>query len=156
MEKDGWLDQALMATLTFLNQTWLSITVALMGGFLVAFLARRAPGEDWAYIKDGPGNLLTGAFLLLAGLKSVPHFVLPKTSFACDTTPGPLGIPTNSNCRMVSEGTAHYEVGYTFGNFFRDIGVSLLIDLIYGGLGVLLGIAVATLVKHLADPPPPA
>lgn len=154
MGKDGWLDQVLVGVLNFLNQTWLSIAVAFVGGLLVAFLARRAPGQDWAYIKDGPGNLLLSAFLLLAALKSIPRFVLPKTSFTCDQAPGPLGFPVTTNCGPVSVGRPHFEGGYSLREFVRDYTVSLLQDLVYGGLGALVGIALATLVTHVSGPRP--
>jgi len=73
VEKGGWLDQILLAILGFLNQSWLSITVALVGGGLVAYLGRVSPKEDWEYLKDGPGKVLSVAFLLLAAAKSAPR-----------------------------------------------------------------------------------
>jgi hypothetical protein len=154
MEKDGWLDQALYAVLNFLNQTWLGITVALVGAFAVAFLAKRSPGTDWEYIKDGPDKLLAGVFLLLAGLKTTPRFVLPTTHIACDTSVDPTtGLPVTGDCRFVTEGTATFVYDYTLGDMVRDF----LISLAYSGVAALLGGAAGYLAAvALAKPSGPA
>jgi hypothetical protein len=146
VDKGGWLDQLLLGVLGFLNQRWLGLVVTLGGGFLVAYLARRSPKQDWAYIKEGPGAVLTGAFLLLAALKSVPRLAVPKTSFTCDHAPGLLGIPEATNCRWISEGAVGMVYDYTLGDFAAEFFGGLLRDFVLGGLAYAAGFAVATAV----------
>src|SRR5215207_4744179 len=146
MEKDGWLDQFLLGILNVLNHPVLAVVVALGGGFAVALLARLSPKEDWEYIKEGPGAVLTGAFLLLAGLKAVPRLVFPESHFVCDRTTGPLGLPETGDCRWTSTGTTHLVYDYSFGDFLRDLASSLVLDVVLGGLAAGLGILVATIV----------
>jgi hypothetical protein len=148
MEKDGWLDQLLLGILNLLNHPLLAVVVALGGGFAVALLARLSPKEDWEFIKEGPGVVLTGAFLLLAGIKSAPRLVLPETSFVCDRTTGPFGIPETSNCRWTSTGTTHLAYDYTFGDFVREFISSLALEGVLGALGAGLGILVALIVRR--------
>lgn len=66
MEKGGWLDQLLLNVLGFLDQQWLGVAVAVVGGFGVAYLARRSPKQDWAFVREGPAAFLSGVFLVLA------------------------------------------------------------------------------------------
>jgi hypothetical protein len=146
MEKDGWLDQALYAALNLLNQTWLGVVVAFVSACAVAYLARRSPKADWEYIRDGPDKLLSGAFLVLAGLKSTPRLVLPKSDFVCDTVIDPtLGIPVQDNCRFVPQGSFEVVYDYTFGDMVREFLTSLVYSgvaaLIGGGVGLLLSVA---------------
>jgi hypothetical protein len=148
MEKDGWLDQFLLGILNVLNQPLLAVVVALGGGFAVALLARLSPKGDWEYLKEGPGAVLTGAFLLLAGIKAVPRLVLPETNFVCDRTTGPLGVPETGDCRWTSSGTTHVVYDYTFGDFLREFASSLVLDVVLGGLGAALGILVAMIVRR--------
>ena len=146
MEKDGWLDQLLMAVLGFLNQTWLSIAVALVGGAVVAYLARLSPKKDWEFISDWPGRILFGAFLLLANIKSVPRLVLPETNFVCDKELGEFGIPVSTNCRWITEGTVHTVQDYTLGDWFSDFLSAILQDAVFGAIGAAVGFLVGTLV----------
>jgi hypothetical protein len=148
MEKDGWLDQLLLGILNVLNHPLLAVVVALGGGFAVALLARLSPKEDWEFIKEGPGVVLTGAFLVLAGVKSAPRLVLPETDFVCDRTTGPLGIPVTGDCRLTSTGTTHVVHDYTFVDFLQEYFSSLGLELVLGGLGAGLGILVARIVRR--------
>jgi hypothetical protein len=146
VDKGGWLDQLLLSALGFLNQELLGVAVALGGAFAVAYLGRRSPKQDWAYIKEGPGAVLTFAFLGLAALKSVPRLVVPTTRFTCDHAPGLLGIPEATNCRWASSGTLHAVYDYTLGDFWSEFFGSLLRDAVLGVIGYAAGFLVATLV----------
>ena len=148
MEKDGWIDQILLAILNVLNDPVLAVVVALGGGFAVALLARLSPKEDWEFIKEGPGNLLTGAFIALASIKGAPRLVLPETNFVCDHTTGPFGIPETGNCRWTSAGTTHLEYDYTFVDFLHEFFSSLALEVILGALGAGLGILAAMIVRR--------
>ena len=156
MEKNGWLDQALYAVLNFLNQTWLGISIALVSAFAVAFLAKRSPGSDWEYIKDGPDKLLSGAFLLLAALKSGPRLVLPKGDFVCDSVMDPtLGIPVKENCRYVTDSSLTVVYDYTIGDMIKEFLTSLAYSgacaLIGGAAGFLAAVALSKVTAPQVD-----
>ncbi len=72
MEKGEWLDQIILFVLGVLTNRWLEYAVAFFGSLAVAYLARRSPKADLAYLKEGAGNLLAGAFLVSAAFRSVP------------------------------------------------------------------------------------
>jgi hypothetical protein len=138
VEKGGWLDQLLAAVLGFLTNPWLSAVVAFVGAAVVACLARLSPKKDWDYIKEGPGRFLFFAFILFYGAQvGVPRYVPPVYDFACSTP--------DSGCDVVAK-PGYFAYDYTAGNFWRDLGISFLQDLIVGGLGVLVGIVVARAV----------
>lgn len=151
MEKDGWLDQALLAVLSVLTNHWLGILLALVAGTLIAYLGRIRPGNDWRFFLDDVREaILGGAFLLSAGLKSAPRLVLPKTHFVCDetTTPaldGLLELPVRTNCRWESSGQIHSVVDYGLGDAARDFFMSLLQEGTAFGVGLGIGRAVAML-----------
>jgi len=147
VEKGGWLDQILLAILGFLNQSWLSITVALVGGGLVAYLGRVSPKEDWEYLKDGPGKVLSVAFLLLAAAKSAPRLAVPEWHFVCDRTTGEFGIPVSTNCRTVTEGTVGVVYDYTLGDMVHDFFFSMVQEVVFGLIGAAIGIIIATVVR---------
>jgi hypothetical protein len=147
VEKGGWLDQILLAILGFLNQSWLSVTVALVGGAVVAYLARVSPKNDWEYVRDGPGNVLSVAFLLLAAVKSAPRMVVPETSFVCDRTTGEFGIPVSTNCRAVTDGTVGFVYDYTLGDLVHDFFFSMVQEVVFGLIGAAVGVILATVVR---------
>jgi hypothetical protein len=138
MEKDGWLDQILLGILNLLNETWLGVAVAVGGGFIVAVLARTSPKKDWDFLKEGPANVLAGAFLLLAGLRSAPRLVLPKQNFVCDDG--------GTHCRFEADGPIQTVYDYTFGDFVREFAVSLVRDAVLALAGAAVGVAVAAVV----------
>jgi hypothetical protein len=138
MEKDGRLDQILLGILNLLNETWLGIVVAVGGGFVVALLARISPKKDWDYLKEGPGNVLAGAFLLLASLRSVPRLVFPKQNFVCDEG--------GTDCRFEADGPIQTVYDYSFGDFVREFVVSLVRDAALAFAAAAVGVAVATVV----------
>lgn len=45
-------------------------------------------------------------------------------------------------------GTTHVAYDYTFGDLLREFGSSLVLDVVLGGLGAVLGILVATIVRR--------
>jgi len=147
VEKGGWLDQILLAVLSFLNQSWLSITVALVGGGLVAFLARVSPKNDWEYLREGPGKVLSVAFLLLAAVKSAPRLAVPDFHFVCDRVPGEFGIPVSTNCRTVTEGTVGVVYDYTLADLAHDFFFSMVQEVVFGLIGAAVGIILATIVR---------
>ena len=148
MEKGGWLDQILLGILGFLNQQWLAIAVALVGSCAVTYLARTSPKRDWEYLKEGPGNLLLGAFVLFAVVRSAPRLVIPKTTFGCERRPGAFGIPVSTDCRAVSSGTVHVVYDYTVVDLVRELVDSAVTDLVFGAGGVAAGFVVGTLVRR--------
>jgi uncharacterized membrane protein YeaQ/YmgE (transglycosylase-associated protein family) len=148
VEKGGWLDQILLAILGFLNQSWLSITVALVGGAVVAYLARVSPKNDWEYLKEGPGKVLSAAFFLLAAVRSAPRLVIPETRFVCDRVTGEFGIPVSANCRTVTEGTVGVVYDYTLGDMLYDFFFSMVQEVVFGLIGAAVGIIVATVVRR--------
>ena len=146
VDKGGWLDQLLLAVLGFLNQPWLSIGVALVGGAAVAYLGRVSPKNDWEYISEWPGRVLLGAFVVLANIKSVPRLVFPAWHFVCDKVPGEFGIPVSTDCHWESEGTIHTVQDYTFGDWAHDFFGSLVQDAILGLVGAGVGFLIGTIV----------
>jgi hypothetical protein len=148
VEKGGWLDQILLAVLGLLNQSWLSITVALVGGAVMAYLARVSPRNDWEYLREGPGKVLSVAFLLLAAVKSAPRLAIPETRFVCDRVPGEFGIPVSTNCRTVTEGTVGVVYDYTLGDMVYDFFFSMVQEVVFGLIGAAIGIIAATVVRR--------
>ena len=146
MEENGWLDQILVGVLGFLNQPWLAITIAIGGGFAVAYLARKSPKNDWEFIQEWPSGVLTGAFVVLACAKSAPRLVLPTTRYSCDRVPGPLGIPVTANCHWITDGTLHTVQDYTMADLLRDFFASLVQDAVFTAVGASAGIVVAVMV----------
>jgi hypothetical protein len=146
VEQGGWLDQFLLSVLGLLNARWLEVLVAVGGSFVVACLARLSPKQDWAFVKAGPGRVLTGAFLLLAGVRSAPRLLVPTTTFSCERVPGLLGIPETTNCHWTTHGTLKGVDDYTFVDFWTEFLGSLLREAIWGAVGLAAGFLVATLV----------
>ncbi len=139
MEKGGWLDQILLGVLGFLAQPWLSIVVALVGGAVVAYLARSSPKTDWEFIKEWPGGVLFGAFVLLAGVKvSAPRLIPAEYHIECDSP--------DIFCGFVVDRQMRYVYDYTVLDYVRDFAISLVQDLIFGGLGFLVGMVIARVV----------
>ena len=153
MEQGGWLDQIILGVLNLLNAPVVAVAVALGGGFLVALFGRLSPKDDWSFITEGPGRVLTVAFFLLAVLRSAPHLVVPKGQFECGTAPGPLGLPQTTGCEYVMDGTVHVAYDYTLGDMARDFAVSLGQDLVLGVLGTGIGIIVAAIVRRTRRDP---
>jgi hypothetical protein len=154
VQQGGWLDRLILSVLDFLNQPWLGITVALAGSFAVALLARLSPKDDWEFIRQGPDRLLTGAFVVLAGLKSAPRLVLPKQSLVCDrSTLDPLlRIPIRTDCHFVSDGPIRTVYDYTFGDMVREFLLSLLQSVVWGAVGTAAGLLTALLLTRLTRP----
>jgi len=105
--------------------------VPIGGSFLVACLARRSPKNDWAFVKEAPSRVLTGAFLLLAACRSAPRLLVPTTTFSCDRVPGLLGIPDATNCHWVTDGTLQVVDDYTLVDFLTEFFGSLLREAIW-------------------------
>jgi hypothetical protein len=156
VEKGGWLDQILEAVLAVLTNRWLGYIVAFVGGAVVAYLARRSPKRDWEYIKEGPGKVLLGAFVVTAALRSTPRLILPETRFVCDEVTGPFGLPETSNCRFESEGEFKTVVDYTFGDMIKDLAWGALQEFIIGGIGAAVGLLIAIAVPRPATAFAPA
>jgi len=142
---DNWFDQAVLFVLNVLNEPWLTGSVAVGTGLIVAYLARRSPKGDWEYIKEGPAQILGGAFVLLALIKVAPRAVTPTFKLSCDRVPGPLGISVNGNCRWIT-GPFYEKSTYGFGDAARDFLVSSIQDEVLSAAGTAAGIAVAVLV----------
>jgi hypothetical protein len=140
MDSGGWLDQILGV----LTHPWLTFGVALLGGGVVAYLARRSPKRDWTFIQEGAGALLLGAFFVSSFLRSVPRLVVPELTFVCDRATGPFGLEEASNCRTESVGEAHTVVTYTFADLGRDYFVLPILE----GLIALVGAGVAILIAR--------
>jgi len=152
MEKDGSLDQILYFVLGVLTNPWLAYTVAFGGGLVVAYLARRSPKGTWEFIKEGPAAVLTAAFFLSAGLRSVPRLVVPEHDLVCDRTTGPFGIEETSNCRFESVGEFSTVVDYSLGDMMRDVVVSGIQELVIGGLGAGIGMLLASYTLRRINP----
>lgn len=150
MEKGGWLDQILEAVLAVLTNRWLGYLVAFVGGAVVAYLARRSPKRGWEYITEGPGNVLLGAFVVSAVVRSTPRLILPETRYVCDKTTGLFGLPETSNCRFKSEGELRTVVDFTFGHMMKDFAWGALQELIIGGIGATVGFLIALAVPRPA------
>jgi hypothetical protein len=150
MEKGGWLDQIILLVLGVLTNRWLGYAVAFFGSLAVAYLARRSPKADLAYLQEGAVYVLAGAFLVSASLRSVPRLVLPESRFVCDRS-GPF---RSLNCRSESVGEFRTVIDYSFLDMLRDYGLSLLQEALIGAIGALCGIGIALLVPHLAATPP--
>lgn len=145
----GWLDTALLALLEFLDNPWLSVIVPVGGGLALGYLARRSPRRDWDRITELPGKVLFGVFLVLAAIKSLPRLVVPSASFLCDREPSPLsGILVETNCRLATAGTFQTVYDYTLGDYLRDFVVFIARDCVLGVIGLLIGIAFATVVTR--------
>lgn len=143
MEKDGPVDQVLLAVLGFLAHPALGMSVVFVGALLVAYLGRIRPGHDWAPIKEWPGAVLGGAALLLAGLRGAPRYVSPEYDFTCTKILGDFGVPRTTDCAFDVTSPGRLEYDYTFGEYVWDFFVSLVQEGVVGALGVGAGVLVS-------------